>query len=147
MKTYEAHGFVAVVIPFFADTWLPEEYGVACGSNVTYSNSNTNRFPGECVRDYKEVYVNTTNGRTPLYYCVRVSHNGKDVRQLCDPTTDTVTHQGAMTGAVRAAVEEMWNDLKRGHSGFRLQIPGNRPHLKGRLVGWEYAFDAQVHQR
>ena len=115
MKTYEAHGFVAVVIPFFADTWLPEEYGVACGSNVTYTNSETNRFPGECVRDYKEVYVNTTNGRTPLYYCVRVSHNGKDVRQLCDPTTDTVTHQGAMTGAVRAAVEEMWNDLKRGH--------------------------------
>ena len=39
----------------------------------------------------------------------------RHVHQLCDPT-DTGDGLGKMTGAVRYAAEEMWNDkLKRGH--------------------------------
>ena len=35
--------------------------------------------------------------------------------QVCDPTTNRRDGSGKMTGVVRAAVENMWNDLKRGH--------------------------------
>ena len=97
MRTYEMSGFIALVIPFFSDTWLPEQNDLV-----------------EYVTDYRDHYVNTTNGRLPKFYCVRISPNGRDVRQLCDPTTKA-DGSGQMTGVVRAAVEEMWNDLKRGH--------------------------------
>ena len=96
MKHYGASGFVAVIIPFFSDTYLPLQHETA-----------------EEVIDYRDAYVNTTNGRIPKWYCVRTSHNGRQVKQLCDPTTVPSTGTGVMTGHVRAAVEEMWNDLKR----------------------------------
>ena len=97
MRLYETDGFVAVVIPFFSDTFLPEQRDLV-----------------EYITDYRDHYVNTTNGRTPKWYCVRLSQNGREARQLCDPTT-RADGTGQMTGVVRAAVEEMWNDLKRGH--------------------------------
>ena len=65
--------------------------------------------------DYRLTYVNATNGKTPRYYCVRTSLNSRDVKQLCDPTTRPDDGSGQMTGVVRAAVEEFWNELKRLH--------------------------------
>jgi len=97
MRKYDADGYVALAIPFFSDTFLPEQHGL----------------PAE-VTDYRNHYVNTTNGRTPAYYCIRVSHDGRHIKQLCDPGTNG-DGTGAYTGAVRATIEEWWNDLKRGH--------------------------------
>ena len=48
----------------------------------------------------------------PRYFCVRLSWNGEHLHQLCDPNDPTT---GRTTGVVRAAVEEFFNDLKRGH--------------------------------
>jgi hypothetical protein len=40
---------------------------------------------------------------------VRLSFNGEFIHQICDPGDE----KGRITGVVRAAVEELWNDLKR----------------------------------
>ena len=103
MRTFETGGFIALVIPFFTDTWMDEESGTH-----------------EEVTDFKKYRVTRENNKTPKYYCVRLSHNGKHIRQLCDPTDDTdpdspTYRMGRNTGVVRQAVEEWWNDLKRGH--------------------------------
>lgn len=108
LKTYSTGGFVAVIIPFFSETFLPSEQGSS--SEVT---------------DFRRYSVNTTNGRAAKYYCVRLSSNGRHIKQLCDPgavgvgggeaSSGDVPTGTPMTGAVRTAVEEMWNDLKRGH--------------------------------
>ena len=97
LRSFDASGYVAVIIPFFSDTYLPEQSGTS-----------------DEVTDYRAHYVTPTNGRTPSYYCVRVSPNGQHLRQLCDPGANG-DGTGQPTGAVRAAVEELWNDLKRGH--------------------------------
>ena len=98
MRTFETGGFIALVIPFFTDTWMDE--------------SGTH----EEVTDFKKYRVTRENNKTPKYYCVRLSHNGKHIRQLCDPTDDTdpdspTYRMGRNTGVVRQAVEEWWNDL------------------------------------
>ena len=98
MEQYDADGYVAVAIPFFSDTWLDEESGPA--ANVT---------------DHRLSAVTPTNNRVPRYFCVRLSTNGEAVRQLCDPTDNPADRNGRLTGAVRAAVELWWGDLKRGH--------------------------------
>ena len=71
--------------------------------------------------------VTRQNNKIPKYHCVRLSPNGKHIKQLCDPTdhvvdgvtiTDTddpMYRRGRNTGAVRHAVEMMWNDMKRAH--------------------------------
>ena len=97
-ENYETSGFVAVVIPFFSEEYLPEERGKA-----------------DEITDFRTWYVTTTNTNRPRWFCVRLSQNGVDFRQLCDPTTMPVDGWGPMTGAVRQAVEEMWNDMRRGH--------------------------------
>ena len=97
MRQYDSSGFVALAIPFFSDTYLPAEEGEV-----------------GTITDYKLSYVTTENGRTPRFYCVRVSHNGRHLKQLCDPGTNGDGIE-PYTGAVRATVEEWWNDLKRGH--------------------------------
>ena len=96
-KAYETSGFVALVTPFFSDTFLPFEEGTT-----------------DQITDFRLSNVNTTNGRTPRFYCVRTSTNGLHVRQLCDPGVGG-NGTGALTGAVRREVELMWNDLKRAH--------------------------------
>ena len=106
MKLYEVSGFVAVVIPFFSEKYLPEENDLATE-----------------VTDFRDYYVNTTNGRIPKYYCVRLSPNGKDVRQLCE---DPNAKDPAERGKVRAATEEMWNDLKRGCLLYTSPSPRDR---------------------
>ena len=58
--------------------------------------------------------VNSRNGRTPRYYCLRTSFNGNHVEQLCDPGSNG-DGTGVNTGRVRASVEQLWNDLRRGH--------------------------------
>ena len=40
---------------------------------------------------------------------MRLSFNGEFIHQICDPGDE----KGRITGVVRAAVEELWNDLKR----------------------------------
>ena len=97
LKRYDAGGFVAFVLPFFSETYLPDE----SGSAHEVSNAWLDR-------------VNASNGKTARFACVRLSPNGEHVRQLCDPGTNG-DGTGRMTGAVRVAVEEMWGDLKRGH--------------------------------
>ena len=124
MQGYEASGFVALVIPFFSESWLDEEHGLAAD-----------------VTDYRLTYVNATNARTPRFFCIRTSHNGRHVRQLCDPTDDPVNKNGRLTGAVREAAEQMWNDLKRGHFldtysrtlTFTLQLRSNHLGIRYRL--------------
>ena len=96
-KVYESGGYVALAIPFFSDTFLPPQEGRA-----------------HEVTDFQAHRVTTTNGRTPRFYCVRVSPNGRRLKQLCDPGSGG-NGTGHMTGAVRATVEEWWNDLKRAH--------------------------------
>jgi hypothetical protein len=76
-----------------------------------------------------------------LFYCVRVSTNGRRIKQLCDPGTGG-NGTGAMTGAVRAAVEEAWNDLKRGHFldarsrvlSLQLQLKSNNEGVRYRIT-------------
>ena len=45
--------------------------------------------------------------QAPRYFCVRLVWNGDFIHQLCDPNDAA----GRTTGRVRAAVEELWNDL------------------------------------
>jgi hypothetical protein len=97
MRTYESGGYLAFVVPFFSDTWLPEEEGST-----------------DEVRDYRLSYVNVSNGKVAKYWCVRSSLNGMHLRQLCDPGEEG-NGKGALTGAVRAHVEDFWNELKRRH--------------------------------
>ena len=70
--------------------------------------------------------VTRQNNKVPKYHCVRLSPNGKHIKQLCDPTDHVVDgvlqeedspmyRRGRNTGAVRHAVEMMWNDMKRAH--------------------------------
>jgi len=124
MRQFDSGGFIAVAIPFFSDTYLGLEEGNA--SQVT---------------DYRDHYVNTTNGRTPRYYCVRVSTNGRHIKQLCDPGRHGNGTE-PYTGAVRATVEEWFNDLKRGHffdaqsrtASFVLQLKSNNIGLRYRIT-------------
>ena len=97
MQSYETDGFVALVLPFFSETFLAEERG-----------------PVESVVDHRLRMINTTNNRVARYFCARISRNGRDVHQLCDPT-DAPDGAGFSTGVVREAIEDMWADLKRGH--------------------------------
>ena len=97
MRTYESGGFFALAIPFFSETFLPEEAGA----------------PRD-VTDFREHYVNTTNGRTARCFCVRTSTDGYNLEQLCDPGTNG-NCTGRLTGVVRQKMELWWNDLKRSH--------------------------------
>jgi hypothetical protein len=65
MRQYDTDGFIAVVIPFFSEIYLEEQYDLV-----------------DWVVDYRLHYVNATNGKTPRYYCVRLSHNGRDMHQV-----------------------------------------------------------------
>ena len=121
MRVHETAGFVALVIPFFSDTFLSYEEGTS-----------------DEVTDYRESYVNTTNGRTPRYYCVRTSTNSIHLKQMCDPGSNG-DGTGRMTGAVRAQVEDMWNELKRGHwIDSRTRVVALFVQLKSNHVGVRY---------
>ena len=97
-EPYEPGGYVAIVIPFFSEDYLPEQYGLA----------------SELI-DFRRFAKNTTNRYRPRYWCVRLSANGRHFRQLCDPTTEPQDGDGDVLGVVRAAVEQLFNDLRRSH--------------------------------
>ena len=97
LQGYSTGGYAALVIPFFADRYLPPEEGAASD-----------------ISDFRQYYVNTTNERTARAFCVRTSTNGRYLKQLCDPGTNG-DGSGALTGVVRAHIETFWNDLKRAH--------------------------------
>ena len=94
-RTYPPDGFASFIIPFFSSRYLEEERGL--GSQVT---------------DFRLTRATRENGRKPRYFCVRLSWDGSHLHQLCDPNDPST---GAMTGVVRAAIVEFWNDLKRAH--------------------------------
>ena len=94
-------GYVAAIIPFFSASFLPEQVGKA--ADIPFDPTATD-----------SPIVTRTNGRTPRYACVRLSPNGDDVVQVCDPNAD-FNGVSRTTGVVRAAVEAMWNDMKRAH--------------------------------
>ena len=101
-------GFVALIIPFFSTIWIEEERGLCdpLAKEVTW---------------YRDHYVNTTSvNKRAAFYCLRLSWNGRECHQLCDPTDlgkeeQMRTLKGRNTGVVRAAVELFWNDMKRAH--------------------------------
>ena len=87
-------GFVALIMPFFSTTWLEEERGLCdpAAKEVTW---------------YQDHYVNTTSvNKRAAFYCVRLSWNGVQCHQLCDPTDighveQNRTLAGRNTGVVR----------------------------------------------
>ena len=117
-------GYMAVVIPFFSTAFIAEARGTA--ASVPFDPTATD-----------STIVTRTNGKTPAYFCVRLSHNGEDVVQICDPNDGN----GRTTGVVRAAVEAFWNDLKRSHFVdlqtreliFTIQMRSNNQGVAARL--------------
>ena len=96
-RTIAPGGYVTIIIPFFSDIYLPQERGLSAD-----------------VTDFRDHRVTRTNARNANFMCVRISWNGETVHQLCDPNEE-VGGVSRTTGVVRAAVEEVWNDLKRAH--------------------------------
>ena len=97
-RRYPSGGYLSLVIPFFSETYLPDQRGVA-----------------EDVLDFRNHRVTRlTPGRTARYYCVRIVWNGDFMHQLCDPNDGNVVPPRT-TGRIRASVTEFWNDLKRAH--------------------------------
>jgi hypothetical protein len=94
------------------------------------------------VDDFRRYYVNTTNSRSARYYCVRLTHNGQHVKQFCDPTDEPIEGNGVMTGVVRAAVEQLWGELRRGRfldtrsrlMTITLQLKSNNAGIRYRLL-------------
>ena len=97
-RRYPSGGYLSIVIPFFSETYLPDQRGVA-----------------ENVLDFRDYQVTKrTPGRTARYFCVRIVWNGDFMHQLCDPNDENFMPPRT-TGRTRAAVTEFWNDLKRAH--------------------------------
>ena len=127
--------------------WLPEQTGLcdpAAGEVSWYKNVMLNRTYGESTK--------------ASFFCVRLSPNGRDCRQLCDPTDIGYTAQlqgqrGRNTGVIRAAIEGWWNDLKRGHFidvqtrvlTMQLQCKSNNIGIRNRLtIMFEFTSPAGV---
>ena len=118
MRVHATSGFVAFVVPFFSDTYLPYEEGGV-----------------DEVTDYRRHYVNGTNGRAARFYCVRTSTNALFIKQRCDPGSNG-DGTGRLTGAVRRHVEVFWNDLKRAHwIDPHTRVVALFLHLKSNHVG------------
>ena len=117
MRFQPTGGYIALAIPFFSTAWLPDERGLCdpAAEEVTwYKDTMLNRTQGTADDAVAGL------GHNAAFFCVRLSPNGRDCRQLCDPTDigwaeQLRTRRGRATGAVRGAVEAWWNDLKRGH--------------------------------
>jgi len=137
MRMQPTDGFVALAIPFFAVEWLPEQAGLcdpAAGEVSWYKNVMLNRSYG-------------TSGPNASFFCVRLSPNGRDCRQLCDETDigweqQLIEQRGKNTGVIRAAIEGWWNDLKRGHFldvqtrvlTMQLQCKSNNIGIRNRMT-------------
>jgi len=102
-------GFASIFIPFFSEKFLEEENGHF--SEVT---------------DFRSVMYEVTSGRAePNFWCIRLSWDGENVKQLCDPNnkgdgaigdgSDGPQHKGETTGVVSAAVLAFWDEMKQAH--------------------------------
>jgi len=140
MRMQPTGGFVALAIPFFATAWLDEQSG------------QCDPAAGE-VDWYKDVMLNRSQGTAfsrAAFFCVRLSPNGRDCRQLCDPTDlgraeQLRTRDGRNTGVVRAAVENWWNDLKRGHFvDVQTRVLTLTLQMKSNHIGLRYRMTAML---
>ena len=105
--TYPPGGYVAIVIPFFSPTVLPEQKGTA-EEIIDFKQYRCDRTGN---RQRAELGSGSATDCVPRYLCVRLSWNGRHLHQLCDP----MDSEGRVTGVVRAAIEDFWGELKRGH--------------------------------
>ena len=62
----------------------------------------------------------STEACAPQYFCVRLSHNGRHLHQLCDPNEDVDLYSAGpsgpasrTTGVVRRAILDFWRQLRR----------------------------------
>jgi hypothetical protein len=65
------------------------------------------------VTDFRPHRASANTMNTPNFFCVRLVWNGDWIHQLCDPGDGATPPR--LTGVVRQAIEELWNDLKRAH--------------------------------
>ena len=106
-NTLPNDGFVAIIIPFFSETSLPDEEGST---------------PEE-VTDYRQHAFDVSRGTSPPnFFCVRLSWNGVAVEQLCDPN-DPET--GRMTGRVLSRLVLAFTSILL-HLRYPYYVP--RPH-------------------
>ena len=64
------------------------------------------------VTDYRLYAYEVSSGAAPPnFYCVRLSWNGRRVRQLCDPNDK----EGFSTGVVPDAIFAFWEEMKKAH--------------------------------
>jgi hypothetical protein len=84
-------GFVSLIIPFFSGTYLPEEKG-----------------PFSEVTDHRPLMYEVTSGKVkPNFYCIRLSWDGEQVHQVCDPNDEA----GDTTVVVSEAVLQFFQKL------------------------------------
>jgi hypothetical protein len=117
-RQIEAGGFVAVVLPFFSTDFLPEERGTPAQVTdfrkfrVTREAPADSPLEGDGLASLGGRRAAEAEHRTARFSCVRLSWNGEQLHQLCDPN-DTVARADRTTGVVRAAIETFWSDIKR----------------------------------
>ena len=91
-RGFASGGFIAVFMPFFSETLLPDEEGTH-----------------DQIIDHRKHEATPTNGRAPTYYCARASFNGHHIKQRCNP------NPGANDFVVRELFEDLVDTLKKGH--------------------------------
>ena len=86
-------GFVVVFIPFFSDWLLPDELADSPAG----------------VLDFRPFAYNVSRGATePKFFCMRLSWNGHQIEQFCDPNDEN----GRTTGVVLERMVQTWTDMK-----------------------------------
>jgi hypothetical protein len=123
-NTLPTDGFIAVIIPFFSAVLLPDQEGKANSGDVL---------------DFRDFQYNVSRGvAAPNYFCVRLSFNGVDLKQLCDPNDE----DGLTTGRVPEMMHTMWANMKAGHwvdsqtrvLSFTLPVRSNHANVKSKLT-------------
>ena len=142
LAPFEGGGFVASVVPFFSSVYLPEQKGASsevlnfrkyrirgggayfadgCAASPTGAplSERADAVAIEAATrgasDGPNVSSSAFSPAVGGFFCVRLTHNGEFIHQLCDPNAPYLDPHGRTTGVVRAAIEEWWNDLRRGH--------------------------------
>jgi len=105
-RAIPAGGYVAFIIPFFSDVFLPEQRG-APSEVIDFRRHSIAGF-------YRDAgwFNCSTPACAPAYFCVRLSQNGRDIHQLCD-ANDGPPDARRTTGSVRRAALAFWRELRR----------------------------------
>ena len=86
-------GFVVVFIPFFSAWQLPDEIADSPAG----------------VMDFRPHAYNVSRGAAePNFFCMRLSWNGHQVEQFCDPNDE----DGRTTGVILERMVQTWTDMK-----------------------------------